>query len=420
VIRARIVHAAAVLLVSAVTAAAQALPKAATPEAVGLSAERLARLTRAMKDAVDARQVAGTVTLVVRNGQVAYHDAQGAQDIEQGRPMRPDSIFRIASMTKAVTSVATMMMVEQGKLKLDDDVSTYLPAFKSMQVLTKYDEKAGTYETRPNTKPITIRQLLTHTSGIGYSWSDPGLALVQRKTDKGGETELPLVHDPGAKWTYGASTKVLGDVVEKLSGERIDAFTDRHIAKPLGMSDTFYEVPKAKYARVVTTHQKDAAGKIGETQNPDALPVSLRADGGLFSTAPDYAKFLQMLLNGGQLGSARLLKASTVAEMLKPQTNGVRVRPQPSATPTLSKPYPLGAGEDIWGLGFQLADPKSPNPNMRRPGAGNWAGIFNTFFWVDPKAEVGVVVMMQMLPFYDEAALDTLRGVEQRVYSNLK
>jgi CubicO group peptidase (beta-lactamase class C family) len=289
-----------------------------------------------------------------------------------------------------------------------------------MQVLTSYDEKAGTYETRPNTKPITIRQLLTHTSGLGYSWSDPGLALVQRKTNKGGETDLPLVHAPGEKWTYGASTKVLGDVVEKLSGERIDAFTDRHISKPLAMNDTFYEVPKGQYARVVTTNQKDAAGRITETQNPDTIPVSLRGDGGLFSTAPDYGRFLQMLLNGGQLGSARLLKASTVADMLKPQTNGVRVRPQPSAIPTLSKPYPLGAGEDIWGLGFQLADPRKADPAMRRPGSGNWAGIYNTFFWIDPKEELGVVVMMQMLPFYDADALATLQGVERRVYANLK
>jgi methyl acetate hydrolase len=364
--------------------------------------------------------VPGVVAVVVNKNQVLYSGAFGKQNTAKDVPLAADSIFRIASMTKAVTSVATMMMIEQGKLKLDDDVSIYLPAFKSMTVLTKYDEKAGTYETRPLTKAITIRQLLTHTSGLGYSWSDPGLALVQRKTNKGGETDLPLVHEPGEKWTYGASTKVLGDVVEKLSGERIDVFTKRRITDPLGMKDTFYEVPKASYARVVTTNQKDAAGKINETQNPDTLPVQLRADGGLLSTAPDYGRFLQMLLNGGELGGARILKASTVADMLKPHTNGVRVRPQPTASPGLSKPYPLGAGEDIWGLGFQLADPKRADASMRRPGSGNWAGIFNTFFWIDPKEELGVVVMMQMLPFYDDAAIDTLRGVEQRVYQNLK
>ena len=406
----------------AVSLAVAALVLVALPQAAPRA------LPAAGKSALDtflARQVTrgvvpGVVVHVVSREGVLYSGAFGKQDAGKNVPLATDSIFRIASMTKAVTSVAAMMMIEQGKMKLDDDVSQYLPAFKSMQVLTSYDAKAGTYDTRPSTRPITIRQLLTHTSGIGYSWSDPGLALVQQKTNKGGETDLPLVHEPGEKWTYGASTKVLGDLVEKFSGERIDAFTDRHIAKPLGMNDTFYEVPASKYGRVVTTNSKDAAGKISETANPAKLPVSLRADGGLFSTGPDYGRFLQMLLNGGQLGNARILKSSTVTDMLKPHTNGVRVRLQPVANAGLSKPYPLGANEDIWGLGFQLADPKKADPNMRRPGSGNWAGIFNTFFWIDPKAEIGAMVMMQMLPFYDADAIETLQGVERRVYQNLK
>ena len=402
--------------------AAAALVFVAFPQAAPrtLPAAGKLALDAFLADQVSRGVIPGVVVHVVSKQDVLYSAAFGKQDAGKNVALAPDSIFRIASMTKAVTSVAAMMMVEQGKMKLDDDVSQYLPAFKSMQVLTSYDEKAETYQTRPNTKPITIRQLLTHTSGIGYSWSDPGLALVQRKTKDGSETALPLVHDPGEKWTYGASTKVLGDLVEKFSGERIDAFTARHIASPLGMGDTFFEVPAAKYSRVVTTNNKDAAGKITETPNPAKLPVSLRADGGLFSTAPDYGRFLQMLLNGGQLGNARVLKASTVADMLKPHTNGVRVRPQPVANAGLSKPYPLGAGEDIWGLGFQLADPKKADPNMRRPGSGNWAGIFNTFFWIDPKAELGVMVMMQMLPFYDASAIETLQGVERRLYQSLK
>ena len=181
---------------------------------------------------------------------------------------------------------------------------------------------------------------------------------MQRKTNDGSETALPLVHEPGEKWTYGASTKVLGDLVEKFSGERIDVFTDAHIAEPLGMADTFYEVPDGEVRTRGDDEQQGCGRQDHRTANPATLPVSLRGDGGLFSTAPDYGKFLQMLLNGGQLGSARILKASTVADMLKPHTNGVRVRPQPVANTGLSKPYPLGAGEDIWGLGFQLADPK--------------------------------------------------------------
>ena len=275
----------------AVLLLAPAFPRAAVRT---LPASGAAALDAFLKGQVDKGVVPGVVAVVVNRTGTLYSGAFGKQNTAKSETLQTDSIFRIASMTKAVTSVATMMMIEQGKLKLDDDVATYLPAFKSMQVLTTYDEKAGTYQTKPNTTPSTIRHLLTHTSGIGYSES---------AGRRGGEG---------------------------VGRERIDVFTERHISKPLGMQDTFYEVPKAEYARVVTTTQKDAAGKISETQNPDTIPVSLRGDGGLFSTAPDYGKFLQMLLNGGQLGGARLLKASTVAEMLKPHTNGVRVRPQPS------------------------------------------------------------------------------------------
>jgi CubicO group peptidase (beta-lactamase class C family) len=312
-----------------------------------------------------------------------------------------------------------MMMVEQGKLKLDDDVSTYLPAFKSMQVLTSHDEKAGTYETKPNTKPITIRQLLTHTSGIGYSWSDPGLALVQRKTNKGGETDLPLVHAPGEKWTYGASTKVLGDVVEKLSGERIDAFTDRHIAKPLGMNDTFYEVPKSE-VRARGDHAQQGRGR---QDHRDAEPghdsrVAARRRRALFHRA------------GLRQVPADAAQRRAAGERAHPQgvhrgrhAQAAHQRRARAAAAGrrgwLSKPYPLGAGEDIWGLGFQLADPKKADPacgaRQRQLGRHLQHVLLDR-----PEGRLGVVVMMQMLPFYDADALATLQGVERRVYSNLK
>jgi methyl acetate hydrolase len=332
--------------------------------------------------------------------------------------MAKDTIFRIASMTKAVTSVGVMQLVEQGKIGLDDPVSKYLPRLASPQVFSKVDEESGTYETKPATRPITIRQLLTHTSGIGYSWSDHGLAIAQKKTGATNDSELPLVNDPGAQWTYGASTRVLGELVEKLTGEKIDAYIDAHIASPLGMRDTTYTVPKPKYSRVVTLNQK-ANGKITETQNPDPIPATIRGDGGLFSTAADYSRFVQMILNKGQLGSVRILKEATVAEMGKNQIGSVKVRLQPTAEPLRSKPYPLGAGEDVWGLGFQLAAPRTPNPSMRSPGSMSWAGINNTFYWIDPQKQVGAVILMQMLPFYDEGAIRTLQGFEERVYKNL-
>jgi CubicO group peptidase (beta-lactamase class C family) len=383
-----------------------------------LAADGTASLSKFFSEAVGRGDVPGIVAIVVDRDKVLYHEAFGRMNVAKHTPMTKDAIFRIASMTKAVTSVGVMRLVEEGKLGLDDEASKYIPGLKAPQVFSNVDEKAGTYETRAATRPITIRQLLTHTSGIGYSWSDPGLALAQKKTGASNDSELPLVHEPGEKWTYGASTRVLGDVIEKISGQRIDAYLEARVLGPLGMRDTTFTVPPARYSRVVTTHQK-SNGATTETQNPATIPATIRGDGGLFSTSTDYSRFVQMLLNRGQLGGTRLLSERTIAEMTRNQTGSVKVRPQPTADPLRARPYPLGAGEDVWGLGFQLAGSKS-NPSMRSPGSMSWAGIFNTFFWVDPQKEIGAIALMQMLPFYDEGALGVLRGFEERVYRNLK
>ena len=370
-------------------------------------------------DSVSRGDVPGVVAIVVDRDKVLYHEAFGKMNTAKNVPMAKDTIFRIASMTKAVTSVGVMQLVEQGKIGLDDEVSKFLPRLKSPQVFGTYDEHAGTYDTHAAKKSITIRQLLTHTSGIGYSWSDHGLNIAQKKTGATNDSELPLVNEPGAQWTYGASTRVLGELVEKVTGERIDAYLETHVTGPLGMRDTTYTVPAAKYSRVITTNQR-ANGAITETQNPDPIPATIRGDGGLFSTAADYSRFVQMVLNKGQLGSVRILKESTIAEMSKNQIGSVKVRLQPTADPLRSKPYPLGAGEDVWGLGFQIAAPKTPNPSMRSPGSLSWAGINNTFYWIDPQKQIGAVILMQLLPFYDEAALRVLQGFEERVYKNLR
>ncbi len=389
--------------------------QAAAPPA--LNPQGGAALNTFLKSAIDRGDVPGVVVLVAAPDRVLYHEAFGKMSITKGLDMKKDTIFNIASMTKAVTSVGVMMLVDEGKLGLDDEVSKYLPQFKSPKVLSKVDLAAGTYETRPATKPITIRQLLTHTSGIGYSWSDPGLALVQKKTGAA-DLDLPLVNEPGAQWTYGASTRVLGMVIEKISGQTIDKYLDARILGPLGMTDTTYAVPSSKTARVVNRNQR-ADGKITEIPNPDPIPPTIRGDGGLYSTASDYGRFVQMILNHGQLNGVRILKEQTVREMSRNQTGTVKVRLQPTAEPLRSKPYPLGAGEDVWGLGFQIAAPNKPASNMRRPGSMNWAGINNTFYWIDPQSQLGVIVMMQILPFYDDAAIKILQAVEERVYQHV-
>ncbi len=391
------------------------IPSAAPP---ALDTQGASAIGTFLKSAIARGDVPGVVVLVTAPDRVLYHEAFGKMSLGQGTEMQKDSIFNIASMTKAVTSAGVMMLIDEGKLSLDDEVSKYLPAYKSRQVISKVDLAAGTFETKPATRPITIRQLLTHTSGIGYSWSDPGLALIQKKTGAA-DLDLPLVHEPGEKWTYGASTRVLGHVIEKISGQGIDAFLEARILGPLGMRDTGYAVPAAKHARVVTRNQK-ADGKITEIPNPNPIPATVRGDGGLYSTAADYARFVQMILNHGQLGGVRLLKEQTVRQMERNQTGSVKVRLQPTAEPLRSKPSPLGAGEDVWGLGFQLAAPAKPEANMRRPGSMNWAGINNTFYWIDPQQQIGVIVMMQVLPFYDDAAIGILQGTEKLVYQHVR
>ncbi len=319
------------ICLAAVAAVSVVLPAATSMPAAGSAA-----ISAFLKDAVDKGQVPGIVALVVGRDGVIYHEAFGKQDVGKNVPMAKDSIFRIASMTKPVTSMGVMMLVEEGKIGLDDDAAKWVPTMRGREVMTDVDQAAGTWKTRPAKGPITIRQLLTHTSGIGYNWSDPGLALVQRK-EMPQEDALPLVADPGTLWTYGSSTRVLGDVIEKASGQRIDAYLQARLLGPLGMRDTFFEVPKDRYGRVVTTHQK-RDGKFTETPNPATLPVQLRADGGLLSTADDYAKFIRMMLNGGQLGGGACVEGEY----------GARDRPQPDgrdsrAPAAVGQPGPVEA-----------------------------------------------------------------------------
>jgi methyl acetate hydrolase len=376
-----------------------------------------AALSSFLKDATERGDVPGVVVAVVNKDGVVYHEAFGRSRTLTSTPMTKDTIFNMASMTKPVTSVAIMMLVEEGKLKLDDEVAKYLPKYKDPLVISKFNEADSTYETRPAKRPITIRHLLTHTSGIGYGFASPTLTKIMAKTGKT-ELDLPLLFDPGDSWAYGASTRVLGNVVEVISGQKIDVFHESRILGPLGMHDTSYLVPPSKYPRVVAVNARDAEGKFVERPMPATLTAQVAGDGGLYGTAGDYGLFLRMLLNRGKLGDTRILSEKSVKTMLESQTGKVVVQPQESANLAVSRNFPLGAGKDHWGLGFQLAAESASN--RRSPGSGTWAGIFNTHFFVDPSREIGVVVMMQTLPFYDEAAMKVYAGVEEAVYRNLK
>jgi CubicO group peptidase (beta-lactamase class C family) len=390
---------------------------AVTSAAPSLPQQGAAALSSFLETATNRGDVPGVVVAIVDKNGTLYNEAFGLRRTLERTPMTKDTIFNMASMTKPVTSVAIMMLADEGKLTLDDEVATYLPKYKDPLVINTFNDADASYETRPATRPITIRHLLTHTSGIGYGFASPMLTKIMQKTGKG-ELDLPLLFDPGESWAYGASTRVLGHVVEAISGQTIDVFLESRILTPLGMHDTSYLVPAAKYPRVVAVNARGADGKFVERPMPATLPANVAGDGGLYGTAGDYGLFLRMLLNGGRLGNARILSERSAKTMLESHTGNVVVQPQESANQALSRNFPLGAGTDRWGLGFQLAAEKASN--RRSPGSGTWAGIFNTHFFIDPSREVGVIVMMQTLPFYDETSLKVYAGVEEAVYANLK
>jgi CubicO group peptidase (beta-lactamase class C family) len=381
-----------------------------------LAPQGTAALSTVLTEATDRGDVPGVVVAVVNRDGLLYHEAFGRSSTLRNSPMSKDTIFNMASMTKPVTSVAIMMLVDEGRLTLDDDVAKYLPKYKAPLVISKFNEADATYETRPAKRPITIRHLLTHTSGIGYGFSSQTLTKIMAKT-KQTELDLPLLFDPGEGWAYGASTRVLGHVVEAISGQKIDAFLESRILGPLAMRDTAYVVPTAKYSRVVAVNARGADGKFVERPMPATLPATVQGDGGLYGTASDYGLFLRMLLNRGTLNGRRILSERSARTIFENHMGNVVVKEQESANQALSRNFPTGAGKDRWGLGFQLAAEKLPN--RRTPGSGTWAGIFNTHFFVDPSREIGVVVMMQTLPFYDEASMKVYAGVEEAIYRNL-
>lgn len=390
---------------------------AAAPARPAISAVGKTALSQYLSAAVDRGDVPGVVTLVVGREGVLYEGAAGKLDVARQVEMPSDAIFRIASMTKPITSVAVMMLVEAGTLGLGDPVSKYLPEFEHRQVIATSIAADGTYETRPAKRPVTIRHLMAHTAGIGYAFSNPTVARLLQEPQKT-ETDIPLVHHPGDKWTYGASPRVLGQVVEKISGQPLDAFLRHRIFEPLAMADTSHVVLPEKLSRVATVHRR-TDGDLVEQPNTPTQQAPIRGDGGLYSTAGDYGTFLRMLLNGGRLHTTKLLGETSVRMMGENQIGTVMVEEQPAADPARTRPFPLGAGRDKFGLGFQMTARDRRYAKLRSPGSLSWGGIYNTHFWIDQDRHIAVVVLMQVLPFYDDACIRTLRGFEELVYRHL-
>ncbi|MBO0884631.1 MAG: beta-lactamase family protein [Mycobacterium sp.] len=400
--------------------AAVAVPVRTVDSQARVPQDTSAALQQVLVTAVDRQDTPGAVGLVVDKNGVLFEGAAGKSDVAKGVPLGTDAIFDIRSMTKPVTSVAAMMLVEQGKLSLEDPVSKYLPGFDKPPVITRLNEAEGTYETRLARRVMTVHHLMTHTSGIGYSFSNP----ITERLQQGNKFDwaLPLVHEPGEKWTYGASTRVLGLIVEKLTGETLEGFYQRRIFRPLGMVDTSYAVPADKQSRLVHiyTHEDGSFKERARGRSVPTTPTApFRGDGGLYSTARDYGLFIRMLLNGGRLGKARILTDHSVQIMAENQIGTVFVSRQSAGIPALAKPFPLGAGRDKFGLGFQIASESEDGTKFRRAGSFSWAGLLNTEFWVDPHTGIGGALLMQFLPFYDDGAIRTLRDFEATTYKEL-
>jgi len=391
---------------------AQDLP-AAAPESVGMSAQRLARIGDAFRKEIDQGKLPGAVFLVARRGKLVYSEAIGFQDKDAGKPMAKDSIFRIYSMTKPIVSVAAMMLVEEGRMQLTDPVSKHLPAMKPLTISTaKADAEFAriTYAQVPADREMTVQDLLRHTAGLAYGEITQN-APVKEALGKAGiykstidfdardltpaeEVErlakVPLAHQPGTVWEYSLASDVLGRVVEAASAERLADFLDRRVFKPLKMSDTGFWVPKAKIGRLAAPLPTDiTSGKPNNLIDVSVVPANDSGGAGGVSTAADYLRFTQMLLNGGHLDGTRVLSRSTVALMTSDHL-GTRI-----AAPVTPGELLLGVPGYTFGLGFAVRQGPGIAGVPGSTGEFMWAGYAGTYFWVDPKEEIAAVYMTQ-------------------------
>jgi len=384
----------------------------ASPSRAGMSEARLARIGNMIETAIEEDRIPGAVALVARDGRIVYHEAFGLADNASGRPLKKDDIFRIASQTKAITATAVMILWEQGRFQLDDPISKWIPEFKDAGVLKTFNEPDATWTTEPANKPITIRHLLTHTSGIGYGVID-GDARIKQIYAKAGVTDLfttepvtigesvrklaklPLHHHPGERFTYSEGLDVLGYFIEIVSGKPFDVFLRDHLFAPLGMTDTGFYLPTDKASRLVPV-QKPEGGKwvrfpvtFYDPDYPIKGAKSFFSGGaGLCSTAKDYATFLQMYLNGGELNGVRILSRTTIETIMRNQT-GDR----------------FGGGDKHYGLAFGVVTEQG----VARGGEGSegtfdWGGYFNTQYFADPGERLVGVLMKQTQGGNDDTA----------------
>jgi CubicO group peptidase (beta-lactamase class C family) len=375
------------------------------PSTAGYSNERLQRIDQTIQEYVDKKWIAGATAIIVHDGKIVYYKGIGYDDLEKKTPIKRDAIFRIASQTKAITSAAVMILYEEGKFLLDDPISKYIPEFAKPKVVDKFNEADSSFTTVPAKREITIRDLLTHTSGIDYAgigsksmraiYAKSGIPSGLDAKDKtlGPEIKklgsLPLAHQPGEKWTYGLNTDVLGYLVEITSGMTLNEFFSKRIFEPLGMKDSYFYLPPSKYSRLATLNTEDSlkhVTKAVESGNgirlnyPNTNGTYYSGGGGLSSTMYDYAVFMQMFLNEGEYNGKRILSRSSVRMMTMNQIGDLN----------------MGAGK--FGLGFGITTERGSARLPVNEGTFEWGGYFGTNYWADPKEKIVALLMTQQVP----------------------
>jgi len=363
---------------------------------------------------VQSTKIPGIVAIVVDRNKVIYSGSFGYQNVGANIPMSLDTIFNIASMTKPIASAAIMILLQDGRLHLDDPISRHLPEFSDIAVISSL-ESDGTFTGRKPKREVTIRDLMAHSSGLGYGFSNRIVHRLNGGRAFADNADIGLLYDPGSSWSDGTGIGYVAIVVEMMSGQAFDDFLRERILQPLNMVDTGYVVAPENIARVATVHEMTEVGLV-ESAVPGDVRSNVSGNGGLYSTARDYARFIQLFLNNGIThDGTQLLEAESVRLMGENQLKKVRVSLQDDPMPSISRAFPLGAGRDGFGLGFQITGPHEEK-DARSPGSLSWAGLYNTHFWIDRKKGIGAVLLMQYLPFYDADAIATLSGFEQRIY----
>jgi CubicO group peptidase (beta-lactamase class C family) len=406
------------LLRTAAVAAASLVPRtvipsrAASPRAPSHNGE----IDAILQARVDAADVPGVVAMASTEHSIIYQGAFGARAMGAAARMSADTVFSIASMTKLLTSVAAMQLVERGRLKLDEPAARVDPTLGSPQVLDGFDAQ-GAPQLRPAWKPITLRNLLTHTSGFSYQlWDTNVIRYGKAARNNPALPHTPLMFDPDTKWAYGGSLDRVGRLVEMVSGQTLDRYFQDHILGPLGMNDTGFVLTEKQRARQASLHLRKADGTlVPQPLVRRTAPKVISGGGGIYSTAPDYLTLLQALLNGGGMAGKSILRPKTVALMSTNQIGNLDAGILKTTNPALSDDVDFFPGVRLrWGLGDMINI--DPVPDGRSAGSLTWAGLYNTYYWIDPASRIAGVIMMQILPFADQRALNVYRLFERGIY----